>query len=184
MAVLGEQADPRPLSVAEVYRLHAQTVARWAARLAGPTAEIEDLVQEVFIAVHRQLPGFRGDSALTTWLYGITANKVRDWRRRERVRRWFDRSEDARTRAGTAPVAQPLEQLLEAQTHAKVYRALDQLSERYRSVLILHEMEGLGGKEIAELLGAKVATVWVWLHRARGAFAQQLAKLEHQEGRR
>src|SRR5262249_14147909 len=68
--------------VADLYRAHAQTVARWASRLGGPAIDVEDVVQEVFLVVQRRLDGFRGDAHVKTWLYRITANVVR-WRRRK-----------------------------------------------------------------------------------------------------
>ena len=55
-----------------IYRAHAGTVARWAAKLAGPGNDVEDLVHEVFLVARRRLPEFRGDAKVTTWLYRIT----------------------------------------------------------------------------------------------------------------
>src|SRR5437879_2718197 len=83
-----DRQDPaaRP-TLAALYREHAPTVARWAARLGGPWVEVEDVLQEVFVVAHRQLPSFRGDSRVSTWLFAITRNVVRQKRERERVRR-------------------------------------------------------------------------------------------------
>src|SRR5262245_13697994 len=75
-----------PRDSGEVYRLHADRVARWVARLGGPAVDVEDTVQEVFVKVHRLLAQFRGDAELTTWLYRITENVTRARRRKERVR--------------------------------------------------------------------------------------------------
>jgi RNA polymerase sigma-70 factor (ECF subfamily) len=171
----------RPLELAEVYRRHAQTVWRWAHRLGGPSVDAEDIVQEVFVAVHRQLPGFRGDSALTTWLYGITSNVVKDRRRKGRITSWARGSAEdvAGHLVSMAPPSD--EELHRKQQRARVYQLLDQMKERYRNVLILHELEGLSGEDIAQLTGAKVNTVYVWLHRARADFAKRLGALEAAE---
>jgi len=157
-----------------VYRAHAADVARWAARLGGPTVDVEDAVQEVFLIVHRQLAGYRGDAKLTTWLWRITANVARWRRRKERWRRWLGGSADEVAGSIAADGDSPAETLERRQAAAEVYRALDGMAERYRRVLVLFEIEGRSGDEIAELLGARPSTVWVWLHRARAQFLKRL----------
>ena len=158
---------PPPVSpLADLYRAHAQTVARWASRLGGPAIDVEDVVQDVFLVVQRRLDEFRGEARIETWLYRITANMVRWRRRKEKWRRWLGGSADDVAGRLAARGPTPLEAL-------EVYRALDGMRENYRSVLILFEIEGLTGAEIAQLLGVKVDTVWVWLHRARKQFKER-----------
>jgi RNA polymerase sigma-70 factor (ECF subfamily) len=154
---------------------HADTVAGWAARLGGPRVDIEDVVQEVFTIVHRRLDQFRGDAHVRSWLYGITANVVRQQLRKARRRRWFgrDRSELPEPR----PQPTPIEELEQRQRTIAVYRVLDAMRETNRTVLILAELEGLRADEIAELTGMKSATVWVRLHRAREEFSRLARKL-------
>src|ERR1700749_3765924 len=82
-------ADEAPRDLDALYRAHVDAVARWAGRLAGPGLDLEDIVQEVFVVVHCRLSEFRGDAALTTWLYEITARVVRDRRRHRRRWRWI-----------------------------------------------------------------------------------------------
>jgi RNA polymerase sigma-70 factor (ECF subfamily) len=159
--------------IAAIYSNHGEAVARWVLRLGGPSFDGADAVQEVFAVVAERLPTFRGESKLATWLYGITENVVRQLRRRERVRRWFFGVESERIDPPAAG-PQPLEVIEQRQSNEQVYRALDRLREPYRSALILFELEGLSGQEIAELKGCNVATVWVWLHRARAQFLKQL----------
>lgn len=171
-----------PISIAQLYREHARNVTRWAVRLAGPSLEVDDVVQEVFLVAQRQLRGFRGDSSTLSWLFGITRNIVRDRLRRDRVRRllllqFSPREEEL----GPSPV-----DVLERRESARlVYRALDRLPEIYRTPFILFEIDGMSGAEIAELLGLPQATVRVRLHRARGMFLKRLRKLERpsREGR-
>lgn len=166
-----------------VYRAHAQAVARWAGRLGGPTVDVEDAVQEVFLIVHRLLPRFRGDARVTTWLYRITENVVRHRRRKERWRRWLGGSADEVAGDEPAPGAGPLEALERREAHTTLYRALDGMAEKYRNVIILFEIEELSGDEIAELTGARPATVWVWLHRARAQLLDRLEAIERAEQR-
>src|SRR5688500_900979 len=87
---LGRSSPASPaFDIAAVYRSHGAAVARWAARLAGPDLEAEDLVQEVFMIAQRKLPGFRGDASPARWLYRITERVVSHRRRSERWRRFL-----------------------------------------------------------------------------------------------
>jgi RNA polymerase sigma-70 factor (ECF subfamily) len=91
-----------------------------------------------------------------------------------RLRRWLvGRVEDAAEHAAsTYPT--PIEVLERRQAEAIVYRALDGIGDKYRTVLILFELEGLSGREIADLLGIKLGAVWVRLHRARTQFESRI----------
>lgn len=165
-----------PLELGAIYRTHAARVASWAARLAGPQLDAEDILHEVFLIVHRDLAKFRGESRLSSWLYGITANVVRDRRRQER-RRWLRHLLDGRSRRTLQlHVATPAEQAERRQTTELVYKVLDGMRDNYRNTLILFELEGHSGEEIAELIGVNLRTVWVWLHRARAQFRERLAR--------
>jgi len=166
-----------PSEVEAIYREYGTTVARWVLRLGGPRFDAEDAVQEVFAVVAERLSQFRGDAKLTTWLYGITENVVREQRRRERVRRWFTGVD---TEAGehvqaSGPLA--FETIEQRQATELLYRALDRMREPYRTALILFELEEMSGEQVSELKQVKIATVWVWLHRARAQLAKHLANL-------
>ncbi len=164
-----------------VFRTHAPTVERWAARLAGPMVDRDDVVQEVFVVVQRRLPDFKEDAGrLTTWLYRITRNVVRHHRRRLRWRRFL--GGDAEQTAGHVEDAHlPSDALERKDAQHRLYAALDGLSDRHRTALILFEMEQLSGEQVAEMMDAKVATVWVWLHRARAELLKRLAAQPGQE---
>jgi RNA polymerase sigma-70 factor (ECF subfamily) len=160
--------------LAAIYGAYAPAVAAWAARLAGPTADLEDLVQEVFLVVERKISSFRGEAKMTTWLYRITHNVVRAYRRKARFRRWLSGSaEDA---AGRIPAGgpTPIEELERRRAQATVYRALERMGDKQRTVFILFELEGLSGQQIAELTGTKLNAVWVRLHRARADFERRV----------
>jgi RNA polymerase sigma-70 factor, ECF subfamily len=174
---------PLPLDIETVYRTHRAAVARWAARLAGPGLEAEDLVQEVFMIAQRRLPTFRGEASPARWLYRITENVVLHRRRRERLRRWTFGSIDRLTREVAAPGPTPLETLQSRRASALFYRALEGMSENQRAAFILFELEELSGQEIAALKGVAIRTVWVWLHRARARFLARLGELEQEAGR-
>ena len=165
------------LTLEGVYRAHAPQVARWAAHVGGPWIDVEDAVHEVFMIVSRRLPEFRGDAKMSTWLYRITERVVRDSRRKERLRAWLRRTRrDDVERSLTTTLETPADALEREQARASVYAVLDRLPEKYRRMLVLFEMEGLSGEEIADLTGVKLATVWVHLHRARAQFLAELGR--------
>lgn len=168
------------LEPAVLYQRYSAVVGRWAHRLSGPGVDVKDVVQDVFTRAFEGLPRFRGESKISTWLYQITVNEVRQRRRRERLRRfipWLDSK--APEKRSSAP--DPEEDLIRRSEVARLYRALDGLKEKHREALVLFEIEGLSGEQIAELMDVQLSTVWVWLHRGR---KHLLAKLEEQEGAR
>jgi len=165
---------PAPLALADVYRLHAADIGRWAARLGGPRVDVDDVVQEVFIIINRQLPTFRGDAKLTTWLFRITERVARNHRRWWGVRRIMTALTPRHDEMLVATDPDPLQQLELQATVEAAYRVIDRLPEKYRRVLILSELEELRPDAIAALLDARVETVHVWLHRARRLFLSKL----------
>ncbi len=175
--------DP-PLSFEALCRAHADQIARWAARLGGPGLEPEEAVQEVFLIVARRLGEFRGDAKITTWLFRITvrvvANQRRALRRRQGWARLTRRIVDQTATADPGPAAQ----MEQAEATRRFYRALDELPERHRQVLVLFELEDMGTEEIAGLVERPATTVRVWLHRARRGFIdawRRNQRLEDQE---
>jgi len=170
-----------PLTLEGLYRAHAPLVARWAAHLGGPSVDVEDVVQEIFIIVRRRLPEFRGEAKPTTWLYRITERVVRDCRRKERFRRWIRVTRrDQVNDALVGPRPGPSEDIERRQRLARVYAVLDAIPDKYRQVLILFELEEMSGEDIAALTGLKLATVWVRLHRARQHFRVAVKSLREE----
>lgn len=152
----------------QVFDEHARYVWRVLRHLGVPDAELDDLCQEVFLVVHRQLPSFEGRSKLSTWLYGICVRTASDYRQRARVR--YERaSADAGASLVAASGLEP-----EAHVGAKheLLRLLATLDDDKRTVLVLYEIEGLGMNEVAEIVGCPVQTAYSRLHAAR---AQLLA---------
>lgn len=175
-----------------LYRRHAAQVARWAARLSGHDNDIDDVVHQVFLVVQRRLPEFRGDAKVSTWLHAITVRVVQEARRRQR--RWFwpvrraatvavdaqDGDDAAESLAADQPSA--LELLERKEAGRLVYQVLDQLDEKYRTALILFELEGLSGQQIAEVTKTSRSNVWVRLLRGRQQFIKRFLEWEARVG--
>src|SRR5581483_1629455 len=106
--------------------------------------DVDDLVHEIFLIAHRRLAEFRGDAQVTTWLYRITARVVSARRRRDRARRFMARLWRGDVEQSTAAMSRltPIEEIERQQARDAVYRVLDTLSEKYRNLLILFELEG------------------------------------------
>ncbi len=153
----------------ELFRLHQKQVARLVVRLGARSADLEDLVQEVFVQVHRSLPDFRGQSRFSTWLYRVTVNVVLMHRRSQRSRPvltdalpWGKEHSDQ---------ALPDEEVSRQRRVAALYRLLDRLTDKKRAVFVLHELEGLAPAEISKVVGAPVLTVRTRLFYARREIA-------------
>ena len=168
-ATLAPATFSPPASFQEAYRDHAQTAARWARQLGGSDIDVEDVVQEVFLVVSRRLSSFRGEARFTSWLFEITRKTVANHRRRQRWRFWRAGNEE-RLASAPSQLPDPAAELERRQTVALFYRALDQLPEKYRTVLVLYEIEGLSTQAIAELRDLNLSTVKVQLSRARERF--------------
>jgi RNA polymerase sigma-70 factor (ECF subfamily) len=100
-----------------------------------------------------------------------------DARRRDRFRRWFSRARSVEIEQSLFSVARsPLDTLERRQAVASLYRVLDRLPEKYRTVLILFELEEMSGEEIVALTGLKEATVWTHLRRGRALVLQHMKR--------
>jgi len=161
------------MTLNDLFRAHARTVARWAERMGGPGVDADETVQEVFLIADRRLGEFRGDALITTWLFRITLRVLSNQRRAARRRRLWARI----TRRVEETIADPTPGATEAlagrEGAARLYRVLDRLPERYRDVLLLFELEELDAAEIGRILGRPPATIRVWLHRARAELKRQ-----------
>ena len=167
------EVPPRATAFDEIYRRHVREVARWAQRLGGPNVDGEEVVQEVFLTVSRRLAEFRGDAKVTTWLFRITRKVVANQRRGARRRRFWTRLSNKISDATAGHGPAPGEALETRQATDRFQRVLDELSERYRSVLVLFELEEMSTDDIARILDRRPATIRVWLHRARAQFTER-----------
>lgn len=159
--------------IERLYERYAPSVERWVMRLGGPFLDVPDLVHDIFIIAHRRLPHFRGEASHSTWLFRITERVVRKRRRREALRRWVSLQVDD-TEALASDRPSPQDDAERQEQVRRLYAALEKLPEKYRTPVILYELEGMAGDEIARLLHTEVGTVWVWLHRGRAKLLKHL----------
>lgn len=159
----------------ELVAVHFHDVNRLVNRLLGWSDGADDIVQEVFLSVLKNIGKFRGDSSISTWLTRITVNKCRSHRRRLRVR--------LRLLAGAAERVRRTHQektdtaLTDGERFSRVRRAVQALPVRYREVVVLRYLEETPTDEVAEVLGVSRSAVDVRLHRAREKLKDMLADL-------
>ena len=158
----------------QLFRRHRDDVVRLVHRMLGPSADLEDMVQEVFLQVHRSVSAFRGSARFSTWLYRVTVNVVLMHRRSARSRPRFALESDVPPMVDGEPL--PDEVVAREARVRAFYHLLDRLSEKKRTVFVLHEIEGLAPAEIATLVGAPVLTVRTRLFYARREVQQLMAE--------
>jgi RNA polymerase sigma-70 factor (ECF subfamily) len=162
-----------PLAFRQVYDQHFAFVWRALYRLGVPERDLPDAAQDTFLAVHRQLSGFEGRSKLTTWLFGICFRIARSRGRRAHLRREV-LDGDNREPQSDAPGA---ECAIEQQRDLELLgRVLDRMELDDRAVFTLFELEGLTGREIAELLELPLGTVYSKLRKARALIEEQFER--------
>ena len=121
--------------------------------------EAEDVVQDTYVRALTGLEGFRGDSALGTWLARIAINEALG-----RLRRKMPEALDA---PPAAPVVDPESLMATAESRVMLERAIDELPDAFRSVFVARMVEGMSVEETAELFGLRPETVKTRVHRAR-----------------
>jgi RNA polymerase sigma-70 factor (ECF subfamily) len=168
----GQRGDAISDDFAEIFSTHERAIYRYLLRLTENEADAEDLTQEAFVRVHRGLPGFRGDSSVKTWLYRIASNVFLDHTRsastkRDRVTAALDETVGVAGDWEDEEAPRPDEVAEQSEMSACVQEHVEALPESYRTVLVMHDEEGLTAREIAEVLGCSEANAKIRLHRAR-----------------
>lgn len=162
-----------------IYQRYHRRTYSLALRMTGSQTEAEDLTQEVFIQLFRKIGSFRGDSAFSTWLHRLTVNQVLMHFRRRSVKNEKvsdDGEMPEQTVAGTAnPNRMPVVDRI------ALKNAIGELPKGYRSVFILHDVEGYEHEEVARLLNISVGTSKSQLHKARLKLRGLLVKQSDQK---
>jgi RNA polymerase sigma-70 factor, ECF subfamily len=159
----------------ELVRRYQDDVYGMAVRFVGSAADAEDIAQEVFLRVHRGLDGFKGEARFSTWLFRVTYNLSADWLRKHRKPGRLNADlEEADEVADTR--ADIEEGLLVAEERDQVRRAVEDLDENYRVVIVLLYYQKLSYDQIAEVLAVPLKTVETRLYRARKLLRARLER--------
>jgi RNA polymerase sigma-70 factor, ECF subfamily len=158
----------------ELYRVHAGRLFGLAYRMLGNRADAEDLLQEIFLSAHRKLDTFRGDAALGTWLYRLAMNQILDHVRSRAAR--AGQQTDGLDDTSRLPDAVSHRLADRAIDRIDLERAIAELPEGCRAAFVLHDVEGLEHRDVAEVLGIAEGTSKSQVHKARLRLRQWLAR--------
>lgn len=135
---------------------------------------VDDIAQEVFLTVYKNLSKFRFESQFTTWLYRITVNKCKDYLRKIKIRNIFTPIKDSEAELSytTAPENMDVKEI--------VQKAISKLPDKLRIPLLLKDIEGLSYQEIAESVQCEIGTVKSRIFRAREGLKNILKPYEQE----
>jgi RNA polymerase sigma-70 factor (ECF subfamily) len=170
-ALVAACATGSAAALGALFDRHHDAVRGFLGRLAGTDdRDLDDLVQATFIALPRAARGFDGRAAVRTWMFGVAVN----------VARHHVRAELRRKRLGEHAGAQPIAvgdasaDVLARERAARMQAAIATLPVALREAFVLVYLEGVPGREAAELLGVREGTIWARLHDARARLRAQL----------
>jgi RNA polymerase sigma-70 factor (ECF subfamily) len=166
LVALARQGDRQAFR--SLVRAHQEALYAFALRLVLDEADAMDLVQETFIAAWKGLARFRGESRLSTWLYGIALRKAETSRRGAR-RRMAREATWAREHFDADSVRRAMPEAV-----IDLERALVELPVRMRTALVLHCIHGWTQREVAEAMGVAEGTVKAHVHAARRLLKEKL----------
>lgn len=156
--------------------LYQDKVVNTCYRFVHNLQDAEDVAQDVFIEIYQSLDSFRGQSALSTWIYRIAVTRSLDFiRRKTRKKRTgrfkrllgYDTEEGRQEIEIPDPGTDPLDDLEREERFFLLHRALGSLPENQRTAVILNKFEGLSQAEVADVMGNTVSAVESLLHRAK-----------------
>lgn len=171
----------------EFVRRYENKVYRLALKISKNEHDAQDIIQDVFLTIHRKIGTFQERSSFSSWLYRITTNSALMKLRRRKTRR-TESLEDHMPRFSEdgmhlLPVpnwaVQPDDILLNEETRGVIRSAIDSLPEKYRIPFILQNFEDMSLKEIGSIMNLKISTVKIRLHRARLFLRDKLSNYYH-----
>jgi RNA polymerase sigma-70 factor (ECF subfamily) len=153
---------------ASLFYAHKARIYSVCLRMTNNTAEAEDLTQDAFLQVFRKLATFRGDSALSTWLYRIAVNTVLMHFRKKALRQIsLDEPMNQDAKLVRREYGSKDDRLVGSVDRIALSRAIKELPDGYKTIFLLHEVEGYEHQEIAELLDCSVGNSKSQLHKAK-----------------
>lgn len=152
-----------------LYHMHKRRVYSLCLRMTGNTAEAEDLAQEAFLQLFRKIGTFRGESAFSTWLHRLSVNVVLMHLRRKNLPETplEEFTEPAHEDGPKREIGARDQNLAGSIDRVNLERAIERLPPGYRTIFVLHDMEGYEHNEIAAMMGCSIGNSKSQLHKAR-----------------
>lgn len=165
---------------ASLFHSHRARIYSVCLRMTNNTAEAEDLTQDAFLQVFRKLATFRGDSALSTWLYRIAVNTVLMHFRKKALKQVsLDEPYSQDAKLVKREYGSKDDRLSGSVDRIALARAIKELPYGYRTIFLLHEVEGYEHQEIAQLLDCSVGNSKSQLHKAKLRIRELLGHAKH-----
>ncbi len=153
---------------AALFEAHKRRVYSLCLRMTGDTAEAEDLAQEAFLQLFRKVSTFRGESAFSTWLHRLVVNVVLMHLRKKGLQQVpLEDTDNSQEETVKREYGDDDRRLLGSIDRVTLSRAIEQLPPGYRSVFVLHDVEGYEHNEIAQIMNCSVGNSKSQLHKAR-----------------
>lgn len=151
-----------------LFNAHKRRVYSLCLRMTGKTAEAEDLTQEAFLQLFRKISTFRGESAFTTWLHRLVVNVVLMHLRKKGIQKVsLDEPDTSQDEPVKRDFGDHDRRLLGSVDRIQLTRAIESLPHGYRTVFVLHDVEGYEHNEIAEIMNCSIGNSKSQLHKAR-----------------
>lgn len=166
--------------IEELYHSYSKQIFNYFYYLTYDVDKSNDLLQETFYQAILSIVRFKGNSKISTWLYSIARNTyLKDLRKEKNSKVEFD--EHYMSQDNDSGIFTPEEVVEKKETLKSIAMVLNKLPEKYSTVLVLRDKEGLSYKDIAQITGLSDASVKVNLHRARQKFREEFRKIERGE---
>jgi len=184
--VIQRAREGDPSAFEYLYRLHSHRVYAVCRRMVGNTTEAEDLTQEAFLLLFRKIHTFRGESAFSTWLHRLAVNIVLMHLRKKSppiISIQASPDPEDETVSLNVDIGEPDLSLEGVVDRINLKRCIAQLPVGYRSIFVLHDIQGYQHNEIAEILGRSVGDSKSQLHKARMRLRELLHELQRDKAR-
>jgi RNA polymerase sigma-70 factor (ECF subfamily) len=180
--ILAQIREGNDVNFETLVTAHSSRIIGLAWRMVGNRDDAEDIAQEAFIRLYRDVANFRGDSTVSTWLYRTVSRLAIDHLRRQKLRQkiFFFRNnneEQDPLELVADPAATPGERYLAGEAGRQLAKAMEKLSARQRAVFTLRHQEEMPLKEIAAMLELEEGTIKAHLHRAVRVLRKELKDL-------
>ena len=170
-----------------LYKLHGRRVYALCLRMMGNPSDAEDLMQEAFLQLFRKIGTFRGESAFSTWLHRMTVNVVlMRLRKKSLPATSLEETTEPDEESGgpRKDIGAPDLRLSGAVDRVNLERSIEKLPPGYRTVFVLHDVQGYEHNEIAEIMGCSVGNSKSQLHKARTRLRELLQEQIREQARR
>jgi len=170
---------------AALFEAHKRRVYSLCLRMLGNPTEAEDLTQEAFLQLFRKIATFRGESAFSTWLHRLSVNVVLMHLRKKGLNQIsLDETENSQGEPIKRDYGDDDRRLVGSIDRIGLNRAIEELPPGYRTVFILHDVEGYEHNEIADIMNCSIGNSKSQLHKARLKLREWFKQHQREEGRR